>query len=60
MASAAECRSPSGKCQGIVIEFDIVWRVVSVYNVSSGTSLEWLMDDAVLLVPVAGVGYGDD
>jgi len=28
--AAEECREPSGKCQGIIGEFYIVWRVVTL------------------------------
>ena len=31
LSAAEECREPSGKCQGIVREFHIVWRVVTLF-----------------------------
>jgi len=31
-STAEECREPSGKCQGIVWEFHIVWRVVPLLS----------------------------
>ena len=34
-SAAEECRKPSGKCQGIIREFHIVWRVVTL-NIAAG------------------------
>ena len=33
-SAVEECREPSGKCQGIVREFQIVWRVVTLCGTS--------------------------
>ena len=35
-SAAKECREPSGKCQGIVREFHVVWRVVTLYYLRHG------------------------
>jgi len=46
-SAAEECREPSGKCQGIVREFHVVWRVVTLYK------LNYLFFNSV---PITGIG----
>ena len=42
-SAVEECREPSGKCQGIVREFQIVWRVVTLCGTScSCRSVNWV------------------
>jgi len=36
LSAAEECREPSGKCHGIVREFHIVWRVVTLWKSPPG------------------------
>jgi len=46
MPSAAECRELSRKCQRIVREFHIVWRVVTLYYSNSsvlGNSVPYII-----------------